>query len=98
LVLAGLRLRHLPDHAMKTGLGDIERFDSGRVCRFSGRKPRVLTPTAAMPAGVVTNLGALLLVPLARGLRVKALDRWSRRRLRAASLPSCGRRRGVPFP
>jgi hypothetical protein len=30
---------------------------------FSGRKPRVLTPTVAMPVGVITLLGAPLWVP-----------------------------------
>jgi hypothetical protein len=46
-----------PRLCLKTGLGDSGRSDSGRVCRFSGRKPNVLTPTVAMPAGVVTLLG-----------------------------------------
>jgi hypothetical protein len=33
-VVAGLWLRHLLDHAMKTRLRDSKRFDSRRVCRF----------------------------------------------------------------
>jgi hypothetical protein len=82
------------------------RPDSGqRVFRFvgvregfSGRKPRVLTPMAVMPAGIVTLLGAPLWVPFVQGLRVKTLNRWSRQRWCSASLPSWGRRRGVLFP
>jgi hypothetical protein len=64
---------------------------------FSGQKPRVLTPMAAMPTSVVTLFGAQLWVPFVEGLRVKTLDHWSRWR-HSASLPSWGRCRGVLFP
>jgi hypothetical protein len=49
---------------LKAGLGDKRRSDWEHVCKgFSDRNLRVLTPMAAMPAGVVTLLGVSLWVP-----------------------------------
>jgi hypothetical protein len=59
-VVAALWLRHLSDRVLKTGLRDNWRSDRGRVRRLPGRKPRVLTPMAVMPVGVVTLPGAPL--------------------------------------
>jgi hypothetical protein len=64
-MVAVLRQRHLPDHVLKVTLGDSGQAVG--VCEgFSGRKLRVVTLAAAMPAGIVTLLRAPLWVPFPR--------------------------------
>jgi hypothetical protein len=51
-MVAALRQRHLPDHVLKVALGDSGQA-VGLCEGFSGRKLRVVTPAAAMLAGIV---------------------------------------------
>jgi hypothetical protein len=67
LVLAALRLWQLPDRGLGTFLGGSGRLSSRAWCEAtSGRKLSAEAPTTAMPAGVVTLLGASLWVPSPR--------------------------------
>jgi hypothetical protein len=62
-----LRQVLLPDRVLEAGLGGDGRSDlSGVREGFSGRKLSVSTPTAAMPVGTVTLLGAPLRLPSPR--------------------------------
>ena len=65
-MVAARRQCHRPDRGVKAGFGAERGQMVGVGEGFSGRKLCVSTPTAAMPAGVVTLLGAALWVPFPR--------------------------------
>ena len=62
---AAFRHRHLPDHVVGAWLGDSgwSEISGAGLEGFSERNSSAPAPTAAVPAGVVALMGALLWVP-----------------------------------
>lgn len=67
LGVGGASASAIPDRVLAAYLGDNERGGRrGAFEGFSGRKLCASAPSAAMPAGIVTFLGASMRLPFAR--------------------------------